>query len=165
MRTRHLAVLSASCLSAIFASCSSGADPDTERPVIVSSADASPQGCQSFVCGASIPFRYTFSDNEELGAFNIEIHNNFDHHSHSTEAAGDDECPDGDESHEPQEPVNPWVFNMSRDIPAGQTSYVAEVDIPIPEDVDTGDYHFSVRLTDKAGWQQFRSFAIRITAR
>lgn len=164
MKTRFLALLGIASIAPLAASCASGADPDTEKPVIVASADASPQGCQSFARGSSISFRYTFSDNEELGAFNIEIHNNFDHHSHSTEAA-DDECPDGEEHHESQTPVNPWVFNMSRDIPAGQTSYAAEVDIPVPEDVDTGDYHFSIRLTDKAGWQQFRSVAIRITDR
>lgn len=163
MKTRHIIILSASCMAATAVSCSSASDTDTEKPVIVDAADASPQGCQSFRRSSSIAFRYTFTDNEELGAFNIEIHNNFDHHSHSTESADTDECADGDGHHESQPPVNPWVFNASRDIPAGQTSYAAAMDIPVPADIDTGDYHFAVRLTDKAGWQQFRSFAIRIT--
>lgn len=52
---------------------------------------------------------------------------------------------------------------MSLDIPAGQTSYTAALDIAVPADIDTGACHFAVRLTDKAGWQQLRSFAIKIT--
>lgn len=162
MKTRHFIILSASCMAASVASCSSDSAPDTEKPVIVASDDASPQGCQSFRRGESIPFRYTFTDNEELGAFNIEIHNNFDHHSHSTESADTDECADGADHHEGKVAVNPWVFNISRDIPAGHTSYAAALDIAVPADIDTGAYHFAVRLTDKAGWQQFRSLAIKI---
>ena len=41
-------------------------------------------------------------------------------------------------------------------------SYKASVDIPIPEDAAHGDYHFMIRLTDKAGWQQIKSVAIII---
>jgi hypothetical protein len=39
---------------------------------------------------------------------------------------------------------------------------VAEVDIVVPEGVDEGDYHFMVRVTDRAGWQELRSVAIDV---
>ena len=38
----------------------------------------------------------------------------------------------------------------------------ASVDIDIPENIDTGDYHFMVRLTDKAGWQQLKGISLKI---
>lgn len=83
---------------------------------------------------------------QELGNFNIEIHINFDHHTHSTSAT---ECTLGPK----KSPINPWVFNQSQKIPAGKKSFETKLDITIPEEIDTGDYHFMIRLTDKAGWQ------------
>ena len=44
----------------------------------------------------------------------------------------------------------------------GQTLYKATIDIPIPEDIDEGDYHFMIRLTDRAGWQQLKSVSIKV---
>ena len=97
-----------------------------------------------------------FSDNVELGNYNIEVHNNFDHHSHSTSA--------GDCDFDPKkQPVRPWVYNRSFAIPDGSRRYEAKVDIDIPADIDTGDYHFMVRVTDKAGWQQLKAVSIKIT--
>ena len=93
----------------------------------------------------------------ELGSFNIEIHNNFDHHTHSTSAA---DCP----LDEKKNAVNPWVYNESFDIPAGQKEYASAVDIKIPDNIDTGDYHFMLRLTDKVGWQELKAVSIKITA-
>jgi hypothetical protein len=41
-------------------------------------------------------------------------------------------------------------------------AYDAYVDIPIPDDIDTGDYHFVVRVTDAAGWQSYKAFSVKI---
>ena len=38
----------------------------------------------------------------------------------------------------------------------------ASLRIPIPEDVDLGEYHFMIRVTDASGWQQLRSVSIRL---
>lgn len=143
----------------LVASCSSDNedDPakDMEKPNITDGELPSPLDCEVYHKGETIAFRYTFTDNLELGNFNIEIHNNFDHHSHST-SAGD--CP-----LDPQkEPVNPWVYSQDYSIDSGLTLFHAIVDIEIPEDIDTGDYHFMVRLTDKAGWQQLKSISLKI---
>jgi hypothetical protein len=123
----------------------------------ISTADieASPTNCHEYRRGEVIKFNYMFYDDTELGMFNIEVHNNFDHHSHSTSST---EC-----TMDPnKEPVKPWVFNQGYNIPSGRTEYNAKVDIPIPTDIDTGDYHFMVRLTDMAGWQQLQAFSIKI---
>lgn len=146
----------------LLAACSSSSDDngtkDKEKPVI-SDKDivASPTDCQVYKRGETIPVRYLFKDNMELGSFNIEIHNNFDHHTHSTSAA---DCP----LDEKKSAVNPWVYNESFDIPAGRKEYASTVDIKIPDNIDTGDYHFMLRLTDKVGWQELKAVSIKITA-
>ena len=59
---------------------------DNELPVITDAGiTANPVDCQVYSRGETIPFRYRFTDNEELGNYNIEIHNNFDHHTHGTQ--------------------------------------------------------------------------------
>lgn len=115
-----------------------------------------PDNCQAFLLGDTIRFHYILTDDTELGAFNIEIHNNFDHHSHSTSAH---DCL----MERKKQPVRPWVFNRDYAIPDRLKSYEASFDLPIPADVDPGDYHFMIRLTDKAGWQQLEAVSIKLT--
>lgn len=139
--------------------CSSDDDEqqkDMLQPVISDTGIvADPIDCQVYHRGDVIPFHYLFTDDTELGAYNIEIHNNFDHHTHSTSSV---ECPVDAK----KDPVKPWIFSQDYTIPAGQRSYDARHDIQIPADIDTGDYHFMVRLTDHAGWQQLHAVAIKI---
>ena len=131
---------------------------------------ANPIECQEYHPGDVLPVQYVFTDNVELGNYNIEVHNNFDHHSHSTEGNDhdheDSECEEEHE-HEHEEgeehgEENAWVYNHSFSIPSGLKSHTANVDIPIPEDAAEGDYHFMIRVTDKAGWQQIKGIAIII---
>ncbi|WP_298649498.1 DUF4625 domain-containing protein [uncultured Proteiniphilum sp.] len=146
------------CLAAVglLLSCGREDDHDMEKPVIdMSGVSAFPLTCDIVYKGESFTFKAVFTDNGELGNYNIEIHNNFDHHSHSTD---DVEC----EPDEKKTPVNPFVYNESFPIPQGVVSYEAEQSIYIPEDVDTGDYHFMIRLTDKAGWQQLKAVGIKV---
>lgn len=149
-------ILSAMLLCALCA-CSSDDDDekDMTQPEIVAADTASPLECDTYHKGGKIPFRYLFKDNQELGSYNIEIHNNFDHHTHSTSAV---EC----SLDAVKETQKPWVFNRDFSIPEGQKSYDASMEIDVPADIDAGDYHFMVRLTDKAGWQQIKSVAIKI---
>ena len=135
-------------------------EKDMSKPVISDKGiTANPIDCQTYHRGEVIAFYYVFEDDTELGSFNIEIHNNFEHHTHSTSTT---ECEDEDEHHEHKQPVKPWVFNQDYQIPGGQKSYMARFDIQIPADIDEGDYHFMVRLTDKAGWQELKGIAIKI---
>ena len=116
-------------------------EKDMQMPVISGqNITANPIDCQQYQRGSVIPFHYLLLDNKELGAYNIEIHNNFDHHTHGTTSA---ECA----MEEEKKPQKPWIYNQ---------------DFTIPADIDAGDYHFMVRLTDHAGWQQLHAVAIKI---
>jgi hypothetical protein len=127
-------------------------DKDMQKPEISISF---PQNCQTLQRGESFTFIAQFSDNAELGSYNIEIHNNFDHHSHSTDNV---EC----ELNAKKAPVNAWVFNPNYAIPAGRKTFEANNEIIVPADIDAGDYHFMVRLTDKSGWQQLAAVSVKI---
>lgn len=141
----------------IATSCGDEKDIDMEMPVIESTSESSPRNCSVFYRGGSIPVNYVFTDNVALGNYNIEIHHNFDHHTHSTEGG---EC-----NLDPvKDPVNPWVYNRDYTIPANCTRYDARLEIPIPLDIDCGDYHFMIRVTDIAGWQQIKSVSIKIVS-
>lgn len=145
------------CALCACSSSDDGTPKDMEQPVITDTGiTANPIDCQTYRRGETIAFNYVFKDDTELGKYNIEIHNNFDHHTHSTSAA---DC----EMEAKKNPINPWVYNKDFDIPAGQRLYTSRIDIPIPEGIDTGNYHFMIRLTDRAGWQQLKSVAIKIT--
>ena len=149
-------IFSAFLLCALCACSSSDKTEDMTQPEITADGEQTcPVDCQQFKRGSVIPFHYLLSDNVELGSYNIEVHNNFDHHTHSTSAA---EC----EIDAEKTPVNPWVYNSDFDIPQGLQTYTAIINIDIPADIDPGDYHFMVRLTDQAGWQQLKSMAIKI---
>ena len=142
----------------VLCACGSSDDDDNKDmtyPEIVANEQSAPYDCDAYKRGSSIPFNCIFKDDTELGAYNIEIHHNFDHHTHSTSAT---EC----EMDTNKQPQHPWTFNNDYVIPEGLHEYNASFSIPIPEDIDTGDYHFMVRVTDKAGWQQLRAMTIKI---
>lgn len=157
--TKQLCCWFCVAVAILVSSCSSdepnSSSHDMQKPAIVDGDVPNPIDCQQYHRGDVIPFCYTFTDNEELGNFNIEVHNNFDHHTHST-SAGD--CP----LDPVKKPINPWVYNQDFAIPGGMKQYEASLDIAIPSDIDTGDYHFIIRLTDKAGWQQLKAVSIKI---
>ncbi len=128
----------------------------TPPEITKDSITGSPIDCQVFQRGDIIPFNYIFNDNFELGSYNIEIHQNFDHHTHTSSSSV--EC----EMDELKTSVNPWVFNNDYSIPKGKTVYAARQDIAIPNGIDVGDYHFVIRVTDKVGWQSMCAVAIKI---
>ena len=137
-------------------SCSDDEQTDTIKPEInMDVAGAFPQPCDTLYRGESFTFKAEFTDNVELGAYNLELHHNFDHHTHGSHV---ETCP----VHPDKDPVNPFYLNQNYDIPAGSSTYTAEVEIDIPADVDTGDYHFMVKVTDREGWQGWQSVSVKI---
>ncbi|SFC25171.1 protein of unknown function [Parapedobacter composti] len=129
---------------------------DTEYPVIdIAYADAFPVQCSTIQRGETFVFRAKFSDNVALGSFSLDVHDNFDHHTHSTEV---NEC-----DMEPvKTPVKPFVYINSFEIPGAPRIYEASVELTVPADVDPGDYHFMIRVTDREGWQTMRGLSIKI---
>jgi len=129
---------------------------DTEYPTIGTDLiSAFPVQCSTLKRGEPFNFKATFTDNIALGSYSLDIHHNFDHHTHSTEVS---DC-----NMEPvKKPVNPFLFIKSFDIDPSQRRFEANQQIQVPTDIDPGDYHFMIRLTDKEGWQSIRGISIKI---
>ena len=129
---------------------------DTEYPVIeVDFADAFPKQCSTLKRGQTFTFRAALRDNVRLGSVSIDVHHNFDHHTHSTEVQ---EC-----SMAPvKQPKNPFLLIKSFPLPQGQRQYQTAFELAIPADVDPGDYHFLIRLTDQEGWQTLKGLSIKL---
>jgi Domain of unknown function (DUF4625) len=154
-KTKSLIAVLISLLA--LASCSSDNNEiDTEYPVIdISASNAFPIQCSEITRGQKITFRAKFTDNTALGSYSLDIHHNFDHHTHSTEVNNCVADPI-------KKPVNPMLYINSVTIPNGEKSYEAVQEITIPTDIDPGDYHFMIRLTDKEGWQTIKGLSIKI---
>ena len=102
-------------VSLLCALCACGSSDDDEKDMTYPEISeqgitANPIDCQVYHRGETIPFSYVFTDNDELGKYNIEVHHNFDHHTHSTSATT---CSMDDV----KEAQNPWVFNQDFNIP------------------------------------------------
>ncbi len=145
-------------------SCKKKEDTDNEKPVInLDFTDAFPQNCDTLYFGESFVLKMRFTDNVELGSFSMDIHNNFDHHSHSTEVT---EC-----SLDPiKDPVNPFLFIEDYNIAAGQSEYITSLSVSIPSGnkygaYDEGDYHLFINLTDKEGWSSQKGLSIKMLHR
>ncbi len=151
-------------LVVVLYSCKKDDDIDTEKPDIdLTIPGAFPANCDTMYFGESFNFNALFKDNYELGSFSIDIHNNFDGHSHSTEIT---QC----ESDPEKDPVNPYVFIDDYDIPVGLKEYNAVMSISIPAGntdglYDEGDYHFFISLTDKEGWSAQKGLNIKLLHR
>ena len=143
-----------------FHACSKN-DVDNEKPGIdLTIPGAFPQNCDTLYFGETFTLKVLFTDNGELGSYSIDIHNNFDHHSHSTEVT---EC-----NLDPiKEPVNAYLSIEDYAIQEGQDRYVTSLKITIPNgdsngDFDEGDYHFFISLTDREGWSAQKGLSIKI---
>lgn len=149
--------------SLLFAGCSND-DIDSEVPVIdISANDAFPINCDTLYFGEPFTLKIHLSDNQELGSFSIDIHNNFDHHSHSTEVT---EC----SLNEVKDAVNAYTYIEEFDIAEGLSDFDTNLEIDIPSgndegNYDEGDYHFFISLTDKEGWSAQTGLSIKMMYR
>jgi hypothetical protein len=156
-------VLSLLLFMIIFHSCDDQ-EIDQEKPSIdVSIVDAFPVNCDTLYFGESFVLRIQLIDNALLGTFSIDIHNNFDHHSHTTEVST---C-----TMEPvREAVNPFVAIQDFEIPEGLNEYTTNITIDIPEQnsngkYDEGEYHFFISLVDNEGWSSQKGLSIKMLYR
>ncbi len=145
--------------------CSDDEEIDTQKPVIdISISDAFPAHCSDIIYfGEPFTLRLKFSDNAELGTYSINIHNNFDHHSHSTEVT---EC----ELEAVKTPDNPFSLIEDYELPEGQTEYVTDLVVNVPSSgtngrFDEGNYHFQISLADKEGWSTLYGIGVKMAYR
>lgn len=142
-------------------SCNKEENIDKEKPEIeLSLEDAFPVNCDTLYFSEPFDFRVLFRDNAELGSYSLDIHNNFDHHSHSTEVTVCISDP-------VKSPENPFTFIEDFDIPRGSKELETNQTILIPAgnsngSFDEGDYHFFISLTDKEGWSTQKGLSIKI---
>lgn len=144
-------------MCSLFFACSKDS-VDQDKPTIdVISAEAYPKNCTELKRGETFTAKILVADNQELSSLTVDIHNNFDHHNHKPD---DDlvEC----ELAPVKNPVNPFKSIEKFTIPAGSKKYTATKEITIPKDVDTGDYHFMIAVTDKEGWTTTKGLSIKI---
>ena len=131
-------------------------DIDTEYPVIDITADnAFPKQCSMVKRGEKLIFRARLNDNVALGSVSVDIHHNFDHHAHSTEVESCELAP-------VKIPLKPFLLIQSYNIPENLKTYEVQQEISVPADIDPGDYHFMIRVTDEAGWQTIKGLSIKV---
>lgn len=169
MKKKNVILFALAAITLVINTACESPDKDLTPPVI-DDASFLPADCDIYYLGDTIRVHFCCSDNVELGNFNIEIHNNFDHHTHGTSAIDCDGEPDDahhhdedhDEDHEHADIDGAWVFNTDYTITPGFTTDTVDIAIPVPFDILDGDYHFMLRLTDRAGWQTFKAVPIHI---
>lgn len=150
--------LTAAILSlALFGACSSDdSSKDTIKPTIdLTVSGGFPTSCATVQRGGNFPFKAVFSDNEQLGSYSIGIHSNFDHHSHDTEI---DACP----LDPVKTAVNDWREIFTFEVPGNVSQFTASHNIDIPSDIDTGDYHVEIKVTDANGWSTMKGISIKV---
>lgn len=131
-------------------------DIDDVKPTIDFGIDGVfPVPCDTLRKGKEAIFRIKFTDNIELGSYSIDIHHNFDQHSHSTSV---ESCLLDSK----KTALKPWTYIQSYQIPEGLKEFIATGKILVPADIDPGDYHFLYKLTDKSGWQTINGFSIKV---
>lgn len=161
MKTKQFLLL---LFVALLAASCNKTDIDDAKPVIdMNFAEAFPKNCDTLYFGETFVVKAVFSDNANLGSYRLDIHNNFDHHSHAT---GLESC----ELWPIKNPVNPYLLIGSYDIPEGSQSYEVSLELNIPQGneagvYDEGDYHFFISLTDREGWSTQRGIGVKIMYR
>ena len=129
---------------------------DEEKPTItVNYAGGFPQTCENLGLGQSYTIKAKVADNLELASYSIEMHHNFDHHTHDDQ---EDPC----ELEPITTAVNPFNYSTNNSVPEGLTNFEIEAVITIPAAIDTGDYHLALSVTDVTGWQARTAVDVKI---
>lgn len=108
---------------------------DKEKPTF---SISTPADSSVFTSGQTIPFVATFEDNEGLSQYKIDIHDNFDGHSHDKYIAK--------------------IWNRIFIENINGTSFAENKTIQIPDSTASGWYHFLVTAVDEAGNQSEIAF-------
>lgn len=145
-------------LGLLIVSCSSddSIDKDEEKPTItINYTGGFPQSCTELQKGQTYNFKAKVADNKALASYSLDIHHNFDHHTHDDQGAQCDLDPI-------KQAINPLIYMENYSIEGGPTTYEINVSLTIPNDIDTGDYHCQFSVIDQTGWQSRTSIDIKI---
>ncbi len=139
------ATFAAALLSFSLVSCDESGD--TTKPTIELSGPA--EG-KELTANNDVHFKAELSDDVALGSYKIDIHPNFDDHSHSRS---------GDSSTEDFSYNNTWD-----DIAGQRNASLHHHKIFIPANATLGDYHFILYCVDAAGNEAYVVHNIKIIA-
>ncbi|MBC9797204.1 DUF4625 domain-containing protein [Sinomicrobium weinanense] len=129
---------------------------DDEKPTItVAYENGFPTPCTGLQRGGTYTIRARVSDNDALAAYSIDIHHNFDHHTHDDQGASCELAP-------LKQAVDPFIYMQNFQIEGNPGTYEINREITIPENIDTGDYHCQLSVTDRTGWQSRTSIDIKV---
>jgi hypothetical protein len=109
---------------------------DVSKPVINL---IEPEDGDSLKIGAAVHFEMELSDDTELSSYKVDIHTNFDGHTHTKTVT---------------ETVD-FTFSKSWDVSGKKNALVHHHEIVIPENATEGNYHLMVYCTDKAGNESY----------
>jgi hypothetical protein len=135
--------------SVIFVSCEKK-DGDTIAPQITIDE---PIDDEVLILGADVHFEADFLDDVELKSYKIDIHDNFNGHSHKS-----------------LQTKVPWTYQKSWTFDTGlKNAHIHHHEILVPEMVDgdsiqPGHYHFMVYCTDAAGNESWTARDVEIVA-
>jgi len=121
--------------SVLFSSCENENDGDTIKPIINL---IEPEDGDVLKIGSELHFEMELSDNEMLKSYKIEIHSNFDNHTHTRIS----------------EVTENFRFNKSWDV-SGRNAFIHHHEIKIPSNATPGNYHLMVFCTDAAGNESY----------
>ena len=126
-----------------FASCSNDDDEilDSEKPEITIN---DPVENEVFQVGGELHFDIDLSDNDALASYKVDIHNNFDGHTHSgvlNNTVGTKQA----------STISPWAYNQSFQIEGTPKTYHAHEHIEIPDNIAEGPYHLGITVIDVSG--------------
>ncbi|WP_128763410.1 DUF4625 domain-containing protein [Leeuwenhoekiella aestuarii] len=154
---RRIIIATVAFIALLTSACSSDSDTTTDeiKPTItINYAEGFPQACATLKRGEIYTFKAKITDNVALAAYSLNLHHNFDHHTHDDQGA---QC----DLEEIKQAINPLIYMENFSL-SGQTEYEIEISVSIPNDIDTGDYHCSYSVTDETGWQSRTSSDIKI---
>lgn len=145
-------------LPALLLACTDSMKDDVLPVIDMTYESTFPTNCVEVYRGETFTYRFKLTDNLALGSYSIEMHHNFDHHTHSTSPT---QC-----LLDPKKTAtNAFLLINQFEIEAGKKEFFATGQISIPANVDTGNYHFMIRVTDASGWQTFEGISLSIRDR
>ncbi len=137
-RTIFASITLLSCLALATAFTACKKEPtDTTKPVIDLIA---PEDHSMYLTGDEngVHFEMNLSDNDLVKSYKIDVHNNFDGHSHARDLRlGDDK-------------TKPFSFNKEYTVNQ-RNAHIHHHDIKIPADATPGEYHLLVYCVDRSG--------------
>lgn len=155
---KNIKIILGFLLFVTFISCSKEDEvKDEQKPTItLNYAGGFPKPCAKLKRGQKFTLKVKATDNVGLASYAIDIHNNFDHHTHDDQGS---KC-DMEPSKNPT--ANTFKFDKNFQIQNKPKEYEISQAIAIPANADTGDYHCQISVVDVTGWQGRTSVDIKI---